>query len=50
VARPLSQLDVKGRREGARVAPVPGKRHPADFALWRAPPKDAQRLMEWGSP
>ena len=46
----LARLDLEGLREGARVAPVPGKRHPADFALWRASPKDAQRLMEWDSP
>lgn len=46
----LARLDLKGLREGARVAPVPGKRHPADFALWRASPKDVQRLMEWDSP
>jgi cysteinyl-tRNA synthetase len=46
----LARLDLKGLREGARVAPVPGKRHPADFALWRASPKDALRLMEWDSP
>jgi cysteinyl-tRNA synthetase len=46
----LARLDLEGLREGARVAPVPGKRNPADFALWRASPKDAQRLMEWDSP
>jgi cysteinyl-tRNA synthetase len=46
----LARLDLKGLREGARIAPVPGKRHPADFALWRASPEDAQHLMEWDSP
>jgi cysteinyl-tRNA synthetase len=46
----LARLDLGGLQEGARVAPVPGKRNPADFALWRASPKDAQRLMEWDSP
>lgn len=46
----LAPLDLEGLQEGARVAPVLGKRHPADFALWRASPKDARRLMEWDSP
>jgi cysteinyl-tRNA synthetase len=46
----LARLNLAGLQEGARVAPVPGKRHPADFALWRASPRDAQRLMEWDSP
>jgi cysteinyl-tRNA synthetase len=46
----LARLDLAGLQEGARVAPVPGKRHPADFALWRASPEDAHRLMEWDSP
>jgi cysteinyl-tRNA synthetase len=46
----LARLDLAGLQEGARVAPVPGKRNPADFALWRASPKEAQRLMEWDSP
>jgi cysteinyl-tRNA synthetase len=46
----LAALDVAGLREGARVPPVPGKRNPADFALWRASPTDARRLMEWDSP
>lgn len=46
----LARLDVEGLREGARIAPTPGKRNPTDFALWRASPKDAQHLMEWDSP
>jgi cysteinyl-tRNA synthetase len=46
----LARLDLEGLQEGARVARVPGKHHPADFALWRASPKDARRLMEWDSP
>jgi cysteinyl-tRNA synthetase len=33
-----------------RIAEVEGKRHPADFALWRRSPKDEQRQMEWESP
>jgi len=33
-----------------RIAEVEGKRHPADFALWRRSPVDEQRQMEWDSP
>jgi cysteinyl-tRNA synthetase len=46
-----------GRLAGARpdetvgrIAEVEGKRHAADFALWRASPEGAQRQMEWQSP
>ena len=46
-----------GRLAGARaadgvgrIAEVEGKRHPADFAIWRASPPDAERQMEWESP
>lgn len=46
----LARLDLEGLREGARVTPTPGKRHPADFALWRSSPKHSRRLMEWDSP
>lgn len=46
----LARLDLEGLQEGARVAPTPGKRHPADFALWRTSPKRSRRLMEWDSP
>ena len=46
----LARLDLEGQREGARISPAPGKRHPADFALWRTSPKGSRRLMEWDSP
>lgn len=46
----LAGLDLHGMQEGARVAPVGGKRHPQDFALWRSSPPGAVRLMEWESP
>ena len=46
----LALLDLAGLQEGARVAPTPGKRNASDFALWRASPADATRLMEWESP
>ena len=34
----------------ARIAEVDGKRHPADFALWRNSPPGERRQMEWDSP
>ena len=33
-----------------RIGEVEGKRHPADFALWRRSPSGEQRQMEWDSP
>ena len=33
-----------------RIDPVAGKRHPQDFAIWRASPPGEQRQMEWDSP
>jgi cysteinyl-tRNA synthetase len=34
----------------ARIESVEGKRHPADFALWRSRLGEAPRAMEWDSP
>ena len=34
----------------ARIAEVDGKRHPADFALWRGTAEGERRQMEWLSP
>ena len=34
----------------ARIDPVAGKRHPQDFAIWRATPPGETRQMEWDSP
>ncbi len=34
----------------ARIDPIEGKRHPADFALWRRSPEGSTRQMEWSSP
>ncbi len=34
----------------SRIDPVSGKRHPADFAIWRTSPPGEQRQMEWDSP
>lgn len=36
-------------REG-RIEAVAGKRHPADFAIWRRTPPGETRQMEWDSP
>ncbi|MBU6208042.1 MAG: cysteine--tRNA ligase, partial [Alphaproteobacteria bacterium] len=33
-----------------RIDPVPGKRQPADFAIWRKTPSGETRQMEWDSP
>jgi cysteinyl-tRNA synthetase len=34
----------------SRIDPVDGKRHAADFAIWRKTPKGETRQMEWDSP
>lgn len=34
----------------SRIDPVPGKRHPQDFAIWRRTPPGETRQMEWDSP
>ena len=36
--------------EVARIEAVEGKRHAADFAIWRRSPEGAKRQMEWMSP
>ena len=41
----LDDLEATGRVEN-----VANKRQPADFALWKFSPADAQRLQEWESP
>ncbi len=33
-----------------RIDPVPGKRQPQDFAIWRTTPPAETRQMEWDSP
>jgi cysteinyl-tRNA synthetase len=35
---------------GARIEQVDGKRHQADFAIWRRTPPGETRQMEWDSP
>jgi cysteinyl-tRNA synthetase len=34
----------------SRIDPVPGKRNPQDFAIWRKTPAGEKRQMEWDSP
>lgn len=46
----LALLDGKELQVGARIEAIPGKKHPADFAVWRRSPPGKQRLMEWMSP
>ena len=45
------RLARHGSDEGeSRIDPVDGKRHPADFAIWRRTPPGEKRQMEWLSP
>jgi cysteinyl-tRNA synthetase len=46
----FARLDLAGQAAGARIGDVPGKRQPADFALWKFPPPGAHRQQEWDSP
>jgi len=46
----FAQLHLEGQEAGARIGDVPGKRHPADFALWKFPEAGVQRQQEWDSP
>ncbi|WP_033075676.1 cysteine--tRNA ligase [Sphingopyxis sp. MWB1] len=45
------RLARAGTEEGeSRIDPVDGKRHAADFAIWRKTPPGEKRQMEWDSP
>jgi len=46
----LAHLHLEGQSEGARIGVVAGKRHPADFAVWKFAEPGVQRLQEWDSP
>ena len=46
----LARLDLAGQQAGARVEVAPGKRNPADFAVWRTSAPSENRQMEWDSP
>jgi len=44
----LSKMDLEEQIAGARVNVNEGKRHPADFALWKTASKE--HIMQWQSP
>jgi cysteinyl-tRNA synthetase len=44
----LARLNLAEQQAGARVAVDPGRRHPADFALWIT--NQPRHLMQWDSP
>jgi cysteinyl-tRNA synthetase len=46
----LAQLDLTGQVATGRVGDVEGKRHAADFALWKFPAPGVRRQQEWDSP
>jgi cysteinyl-tRNA synthetase len=46
----FGRLDLAGQVVGDRVGDVTGKRHPADFALWKLTPAGVTRQQEWDSP
>ncbi len=46
----MANLANVDQEPGARVEPVPGKKNPEDFALWKFSPKGKKRDMEWDSP
>ncbi len=50
LARAPADVEVDANESGARIEAVAGKRHPADFAIWRATPAGETRQMEWDSP
>ncbi|HZO09438.1 MAG TPA: DALR domain-containing protein, partial [Myxococcota bacterium] len=43
-------LDLAAQTGGVRIGDVAGKRHPADFALWKFAAPGARRQQEWDSP
>jgi cysteinyl-tRNA synthetase len=46
----LARLDLAAQHGGARIGGVEGKRHPADFALWKFAKPGEKRQQEWDSP
>ena len=46
----LARLDLEGQGEVQRIEHVKGKRHPADFAIWKFAQPGVTRLQEWDSP
>jgi cysteinyl-tRNA synthetase len=46
----LAGLDLEGQAGAQRIEQVQGKRHPADFAIWKFADPEVRRLQEWDSP
>jgi cysteinyl-tRNA synthetase len=46
----LARLDLAAQHGGGRIGDVEGKRHPADFALWKFARPGEKRQQEWDSP
>jgi cysteinyl-tRNA synthetase len=46
----LARLDLSQQAGGRRIEDVAGKRHPADFALWKFAKPGVRRQQEWDSP
>jgi cysteinyl-tRNA synthetase len=46
----LARLDLAQQAGGHRIGAVGGKRHPADFALWKFAKPGEKRQQEWDSP
>jgi cysteinyl-tRNA synthetase len=46
----FARLDLSGQEAGSRIGDVPGKRNPADFALWKFAASGVRRQQEWDSP
>jgi len=46
----LARLDLAQQAGGRRIEDVPGKRHAADFALWKFAKPGVKRQQEWDSP
>jgi len=46
----LANLDLEGQGAVQRIEKVEGKRHAADFGIWKFAPEGVQRLQEWDSP
>jgi len=46
----FARLDLEAQVGAGRIGDVPGKRNPADFALWKFAPPGTRRQQEWDSP
>ena len=47
---PSASEKIEKTLNSGRIDPVPGKRQPQDFAIWRKTPEGETRQMEWDSP